>query len=159
MRIMNMTHVQDSATIAADPLTVYAMLTDITRMGEWSPENCGGRWLGQAAGPAAGARFVGRNRKGPLRWSTVCTVTAADPGHVFAFTVKALGLTVSQWSYVFEDAEGGCVVTERWTDRRPAAARSLGDLVMGVRDRGEHNLAGIRTTLANVKSTAESVSA
>jgi hypothetical protein len=33
------------------------------------------------------------------------------------------------------------------------------DLVMGVRDRGEHNLAGIRTTLANVKSTAESVSA
>ena len=103
------------------------------------PENCGGRWLGQAAGPAAGARFVGRNRKGPLRWSTVCTVTAADPGHVFAFTVKALGLTVSQWSYVFEDAEGGCVVTERWTDRRPAAARSLGDLVMGVRDRGEHN--------------------
>ena len=112
-----MTHVQDSATIAADPLTVYAMLTDITRMGEWSPENCGGRWLGQAAGPAAGARFVGRNRKGLLRWSTVCTVTAADPGQLFAFTVRALGLTVSEWSYVFDDAGGGCLVTERWTDR------------------------------------------
>jgi hypothetical protein len=159
MRIMSMTHVQDSATIAADPLAVYAMLSDITRMGEWSPENCGGRWLGQAAGPAAGARFVGRNRKGVLRWSTVCTVTAADPGHLFAFTVKALGLTVSEWSYTLEGAEGGCLVTERWTDRRPAAVAPLGDLVMGVHDRGEHNLAGIRTTLANVKSTAESVSA
>lgn len=153
---MSMTDVQDSTTIRAEPLTVYAMVTDLPRMGEWSPENCGGRWLGEATGPAVGARFRGRNRKGMRRWSTVCTIDAADPGHLFAFTVRAMGLAVSQWRYTFEGVDAGCLVTERWTDRRPAAARSLSDLLLGVPDRGEHNLAGIRTTLANLKSKAES---
>ena len=44
---------------------------DITRYGEWSPENQGGRWSGD---PGHGARFTGANRKGIMRWSTHCEV-------------------------------------------------------------------------------------
>ncbi|MGD9796749.1 MAG: SRPBCC family protein, partial [Acidimicrobiia bacterium] len=30
-------HLTRSATVAAEPLEAYAMLADLTRMGEWSP--------------------------------------------------------------------------------------------------------------------------
>jgi uncharacterized protein YndB with AHSA1/START domain len=150
-----MSHVEESVIIDADPMAVYAMVTDLTRMGEWSPENVGGRWLGEATGPAVGARFKGSNHKGVRRWRTVCTISQADPGHQFAFSVKYLGMTVSEWSYSFERAGDGCIVNERWTDKRPAGMRRLSDVVLGVRDRREHNLEGIRATLANLRSKAQ----
>jgi hypothetical protein len=150
-----MGQVEDATTIGAAPMVVYEMVTDITRMGEWSPECSGGRWLGDATGPSVGARFRGTNRKGPRRWSTVCTVTEAEAGRRFAFRVVGVGLPVAEWSYQFEATAGGCIVTERWTDRRPAAARTLTNLFLGVKDRHEHNLAGIRSTLSNLKSSAE----
>jgi hypothetical protein len=34
----------------------------------------------------------GHNRNGIYRWSTTCTVTDAQPGRVFAFDVRYLGL-------------------------------------------------------------------
>ena len=43
---------------------VWAMVSDVTRMGEWSPENLGGAWLGTATGPQPGAKFRGTNRNG-----------------------------------------------------------------------------------------------
>jgi hypothetical protein len=36
-------YVEDSIIIDSDPMTVFAMVTDIARMGAWSPENVGGR--------------------------------------------------------------------------------------------------------------------
>lgn len=151
-----MQQVEDTVTIAADPVAVYELVTDITRMGEWSPECRGGRWLDGATGPAVGARFRGANHKGPRRWSTVCTVTAAEPGRRFAFDVVGVGVPVAEWSYSFEHAEGGCLVTERWLDHRPALARPVTNLFLGVKDRAAHNLEGIRTTLAKLKAAAES---
>ncbi|MGK2958896.1 MAG: SRPBCC family protein [Acidimicrobiales bacterium] len=32
---------------------VWEMVSDVTRMGEWSPENEGVTWLGGATGPTA----------------------------------------------------------------------------------------------------------
>ncbi len=50
--------------IAAPPDAVFELVTDLTRMGEWSPENEGGDWTGDATGPALGATFSGKNRNG-----------------------------------------------------------------------------------------------
>ena len=162
-----MSHVEDAVQIHAHPVTLYEMVADITRMGEWSPENTGGQWLDGASGPRVHARFRGHNRRGlrgpdnsgPLRWSTECTVTEADPGRRFAFTVRFTGMEISEWSYAFERVGDGCAVTERWTDRRPAPFRIPDNayvrLALGVRDRGEFNLRGIRTTLAALKSAVE----
>ena len=66
-------------TIEATPLALYRLVSDVTNMGRWSPETTACRWLGGATGPAPAVRFKGANRDGWRRWSTKCTIVAADP--------------------------------------------------------------------------------
>jgi uncharacterized protein YndB with AHSA1/START domain len=141
--------------IAAPAEQVWAMLSDVTRMNEWSPENVGGTWLGGATGPRPGAKFRGTNRNGTKKWNTVGVVVDADPGHRFSFRVSALGLKVAEWSYAFEDTASGCQVTETWIDQRGALAKALGKPVSGVADRVSHNRAGMELTLERLATAAE----
>jgi polyketide cyclase/dehydrase/lipid transport protein len=46
----------------APPARVWALIADVTRTGEWSPETHKAEWLDGATGPAVGARFRGRRR-------------------------------------------------------------------------------------------------
>ena len=55
-------HDEVSIEIAASPEAVYALVSDITRMGEWSPECRECTWANGATGPAVGARFRRRTR-------------------------------------------------------------------------------------------------
>lgn len=141
--------------IAAPPERVWALIADMTRMGEWSPENRGGTWLDGATGPAPGGRFKGRNQSGFRRWSTICTVTDCEPGRVFAFDVFKGPFAVARWSYHIEPVGDGCRVTERWTDRRSAVFAHIGGVVSGVRDRAAHNRAGMVATLDRLAAAAE----
>jgi len=147
---------QVTESIAADPELVYKLVSDVTRMGEWSPETTSCRWLGDASGPVVGARFRGTNQRGPLRWSTTCTVTAADPGGEFTFTVAYGPFPVSVWSYAFEPTDHGCAVTESWVDRRPLWMKLSSPAAMAIIDRGAHNRATMEKTLATLKRAAES---
>jgi uncharacterized protein YndB with AHSA1/START domain len=149
-----MSEVRVTAAIAADPGTVYDLVSDVTRMSDWSPETTSCRWLG-AAGPAVGARFRGSNQHGGRRWSTTCTVTAADKGQRFAFSVGWGPFPISEWSYSIEPALEGCTVTESWVDKRPVWMRISSPAVMGIIDRGAHNRAGMQATLAALKAAAE----
>src|SRR4051812_49449407 len=115
-----MSHAQATATIAADPTKVYALVSDLPRMGEWSPENTGGRWIGGATGPEGGARFPGNNRRGVLRWSTTCEGTDATPGKRVAFDVTYGPVSISHWEYTFEPDGAGGRVTQEGTQRPPA---------------------------------------
>ena len=142
-----MSDVEVSENVAAPAPKVYGLVADLPRMGEWSPENTGGRWLSGASGPAVGARFRGTNRAGWRFWSTTVTVRSADVGRRFAFDVDVLGVPVATWEYTFADAADGCVVTEHWTDMRPGWMRAASIPVTGVRDRGEHNRANMQETL------------
>jgi uncharacterized protein YndB with AHSA1/START domain len=141
--------------IAASPETVYDLVSDVTRMGAWSPETASCRWVGGATGPAVGARFVGSNRRGPLLWSTACRVTAADRGREFSFTVTLAGLPVSDWRYTFVEDGDGCRVVETWQDRRSAAMRLASVPVTGIADRAAHNRRGMELTLAALARAAE----
>jgi len=138
---------------------VWALVADVTRMGEWSPEARAGTWVGGATGPATGARFRGANEHGAKRWTTNCEVIAADPGRQFAFRVTAKGFKVAEWRYTFEPTATGCAVTETWTDQRGTIARLGGKSVSGVTDRSAHNRAGMEHTLVNLKAAAESAAA
>lgn len=134
---------------------LYGLVSDITRMGEWSPETSVCAWMDDATAPAVGVRFRGRNRNGARRWSTVCTITAADEGRRFAFDVDAGPMAVSHWEYRFE-AEGGATrVTETWTDRRGRLITLLGTLLTGVGDRAEHNRATMAATLERLAAAVE----
>jgi len=131
-------------------------VSDVTRMGEWSPETSSCRWVGDATGPAVGARFVGSNRRGPLLWSTSCRVTAAERGREFAFAVTFAGLPISDWRYTFVPDGDGCLVVETWHDRRGAAMRLGSAPVMGIVDRAAHNRRGMVVTLDALARAAES---
>ena len=76
--------------IAAPAELVWDLVSDVTRIGEFSPETFEAQWLDGASGPQAGARFRGhvrRSGRGPVYWTT-CTVTASEPGREFAFAVR-----------------------------------------------------------------------
>ena len=70
--------------IEASPEQLYDLVSDLPRMGEWSPESEGGAWRGGATKAVVGAKFRGHNRIGWRRWATTCTVTEARPG-VYVF--------------------------------------------------------------------------
>lgn len=142
-------------TIAAPPDRVWEMVSDVARMGEWSPENTGGTWIGGADGPAVGARFRGQNRNGWHRWSTVAEVTGCEPGREFRFLVTSGPFTVAEWSYVIEPVDEGCRVTETWDDRRSRLVRIGGVVISGVGDRATHNRAGMEETLRRLAGAAE----
>lgn len=150
--------VEVSVEVAAAPSTLYAMVSDVTRMGEWSPENVGCAWLGGATGPAVGTRFKGKNQRGSRRWSSVNEVVEAEPGKAFAFRTSSMGLKVAEWRYRFDgdEAAGTCTVTESWTDERGTLITVLGRLATGVADRDSHNREGMAQTLAALKAAAES---
>src|SRR4051794_32394800 len=96
------TATQGQATIEIDapPLVAYDLLSDVTRMGERSPECYRCEWLGFPARPEVDARFKGFNRLGLLRWSTTCVVIKAERGREFAFTVlSGRGRAETQWRY------------------------------------------------------------
>ncbi len=150
-----MSDVSVSTAVAAKPEAVWRLVSDVTRMGEWSPETRSCRWLGGADGPAAGARFRGSNRHGILRWSTTCTVTAAAEGERFTFDVTYGPVPISTWDYVFAATADGTEVTESWTDRRPAWMKIGGAVAMAIADRGAHNRRTMEATLAALKAAAE----
>ena len=94
--------------IDAPPDAVYAVVSDVTRMGEWSPETRKCEWLDGATGPAVGARFKGSNKRGLVSWSTKPTVVTAEPGREFAFDVD----TDVRWTYRLAPDGTGTQVTE-----------------------------------------------
>jgi hypothetical protein len=94
------------------PGALYDMVSDVRRMGEWSPECRHCEWIDGATGPAVGARFKGSNQHGLARWSTKPRVVVADPGREFAFVIGHLGHDMTRWSYRFEPAADHTIVTE-----------------------------------------------
>jgi hypothetical protein len=74
--------------IDAAPLTVYELVSDISHMGDWSPECYRCEWLHGATSAVAGAKFRGHNRLGKVGWQTDAIITIADPGREFAFTIQ-----------------------------------------------------------------------
>ena len=141
------------------PETVYALVSDVTRMGEWSPETVRCRWLDGATEPTVGARFKGTNRRGLMRWSTKPRVVAAEPGREFAFVVNLMVFDreMTTWRYRFEPAaDGGTDVTESFEmmDDLPWYI-SLSERLMGVKDRKADLEAGMQRTLGRVKAAAE----
>jgi uncharacterized protein YndB with AHSA1/START domain len=145
-----------SREIAASPDQLYEMVSDVTRMGEWSPENEGGTWLGGATAAAPGAKFRATNRVGKRSWKTVATVLDAEPGRRFSFLVTAGPVKAAEWSYTFEPGPNGCLVTEAWDDLRPGWFKKITGLATGVNDRPAHNRRGMQQTLANLAQTVES---
>ena len=145
-----------TTNINASPETVYDLVSDVRRMGEWSPECRSCDWIDGATGPAAGARFKGNNKNGIFRWSTKPTVVVADPGREFAFVVSHRGQDQIKWSYRFEPAPDGTAVTETFEVLADIPWYFLlGERMMGVKDRRADLEQGMAETLQRLKVATE----
>ena len=99
-----------SVVVARSPEEMYDLVSDVTRMGEWSPV-CTDCWWDNGDGPRAGAWFTGRNELPERTWETRSQVVAADRGREFAWCV---GGSWVRWGYTFAPVNGGTKVTESW---------------------------------------------
>ena len=148
----------DSVTvhIDADPEQVWDLVSGVTQIGRYSPETFEAEWLGDATGPAVGARFRGhvkRNGRGPTYWAE-CTVTECVPNETFAFTVGPDGRVLNSWRYDLAAAEGGGTdVTESFRLPDTVPTRVYWFLLGWAR--GRTNREGMRTTLERMKAELE----
>ena len=153
-----------SLHMRADPDTIYALVADVTRTPEFSPEIVECKWLDGATGPTVGARFVGRNKMAtPHRpsFTNKPVVTVADPGRTFAFSrTEPFGGTVV-WRYEFAPEGDGTVVTESYNVTRPIGR--VGWFIIGTlfgrKDRRTDLRAGMTQTLERLRQVAERQSA
>ena len=151
-------HDEVTVEIAAPPERVYGLVSDIGRMGEWSPECVRCSWAKGATGPAVGARFRAKNKggRGPA-WFNTPTVLVADAGREFAFNRNGPGIGSYTWRYVMEPTATGTRITESFDAERP-----LGPVMTWVTEKWTGSLdrdadlrAGMATTLARIKAAAE----
>lgn len=153
--------IDHSVRIDAPPEVIWPLISDLERMGEWSPFCIGANMRGAGPAPGPGTRFTGRNRNGWHRWNTKCTVLASDPGREIAWAVAFCGFSVAFWRYRLEPSgDGATTVTESWRDLRTFPLfhfKPAVRLVTGARDVYANTDAGIRATLDHLKAAAESV--
>ncbi|MEO9137687.1 MAG: SRPBCC family protein [Jatrophihabitans sp.] len=139
----------------AGPDEVWALVSDVTRIGEFSPETFEAEWLGGASGPVVGAKFRGhvkRNGRGPTYWTT-CKVTHCEPGQDFGFAVLAGDKVVNNWRYQIAATADGCAVTESFA-LAPSLPMKLYWAIAG-KFRGKTNRNGMQQTLERIKAVVE----
>ncbi|GAA0930082.1 SRPBCC family protein [Nonomuraea longicatena] len=112
-------------SVSAAPEDVYAVVSDLPRSGEWSPECQGGVWI--SGEPATeGAVFRGRNLRSPdvvawaplVRgtWHTECRVVAAEPGRAFRWMMLSYAGEdqESVWGFAIAPQAGGSLLTHHF---------------------------------------------
>ncbi|HEY7136855.1 MAG TPA: SRPBCC family protein [Acidimicrobiia bacterium] len=153
----------DSITINRSPDDVYAIVSDVGRIGELSPVCKSAVWDDPAQAGKEGAWFTGHNAIGEFTWDTHCKVIAADPARQFSFINHgpAGDVELVRWGYTLEPDGDGTRVTESWQllpaypdfvlsgDPNVDVAARIDGMAQMARD-------GMRDTLASLKRVAES---
>ncbi|WP_137726437.1 SRPBCC family protein [Prescottella subtropica] len=140
--------------IAATPQDVWTIVSDLKRMGEWSPQCRKMRVSGEVR---EGTKTFNINRQGLLVWPTTSKVIRFEPNKEIAFRI-AENRTI--WSYTLEPTETGTRVVERREAPTGTSAVSqfLVKMVFGGPDKFEADLtAGMNATLARIKNAAEAI--
>jgi uncharacterized protein YndB with AHSA1/START domain len=160
-------------TILAAPEIVWDLISDITRVPEWSPECVHTAWLGRVTGaPSAGACFTARNRaRDGSEWTVTCQVTEAERPRAFAWVVRygpdldgPDGVS-SFWRCDVEPvSRGGTRIHESFRhgpggSRLRTIAEQRPDSASGILERRRRQLReNITATLAAMKAVAEGAS-
>lgn len=146
--------IEDSIEIDASPEKVWSVVSDLRRMGEWSPQ-CK-KMIIFGGEVKVGTTTLNVNRRGPLVWPTRSKVVTFEPNRELAFRVLD-NRTV--WTFRIDPTETGVRLTESRTV--PAGGTSkisstLVDKVLGGEKPFEAELQeGIRETLGKIKRAAQ----
>ncbi|OBK24083.1 polyketide cyclase [Mycobacterium asiaticum] len=143
---------QTSIDIEAPPSAVWALISDLQRMPEWSPQ-C--RWMKQFGPLRAGTRTVNVNRRNRLFWPTTSTIVEVIPEQRLAFRVDT-NRTI--WSYELEAHGEGTRLTEsRHAENGVSAFSSVSvKAFLGGNTNFEKEMVeGMNTSLTRIKAAAE----
>lgn len=155
-------HHSGSIFIDRSPAEVYAIVSDITRIGELSPVCQAGTWDDPSQAGTPGAWFTGHNVIGDVSWDTRCTVSAATPAREFTWINHGPkgNADLVQWGFTLEPEHRGTNVTESWQvlPSYPDFVQAGNpDMDVTARIDGMAKMAqdGIADTLASLKRVAE----
>jgi hypothetical protein len=147
---------QESVTVEVSPESLYDLVSDVTRTGEWSPVCVSCWWDDEAEAGRVGAWFTGRNQLPTRTWETRSRVAVAERGREFAWIV---GGSFVRWGFLLAALETGTVLTESWEflpDGIAMFEEKYGDQAAAeIADRTRQALDGIPRTLTAIKRIAE----
>jgi uncharacterized protein YndB with AHSA1/START domain len=141
-------------TVDASPEAVWAALTDLRRMPEWSPELVRMVPLGRG-GLRLGGQYVGINRRKAVVWPTRSVVSALEPGRTLAWDTRSSG---ARWIYELTPEGAGTRVVQRRPvpKRLTLLSRVFAPLFLGGSDGHADELEqGMAHTLARLKAALE----
>ena len=148
------TPISATVEVQASPEEVWAVVSDLGRMPEFSPELRKAFVIGR---PGVGANIIGINKRGLAVWPTTSRVVRWEPGRAVAWKVRESGAT---WVYELEPSGSGTAVTGRRVLRRFTPGTTLMVPIIGGAEGHDRELAeGIRTTLERIKATVEATAA
>ena len=143
------------ADIDARPERVWALLTDFSRMPDWSPELVKMLPL-KRGGLRVGQWYLGINKRKAVVWPTRSVVAELDPGKVLAWDTKSSG---ARWIWELSPEGGGTRVVHRRPvpDGITVMSKLFAPTFLGGSDAHADELeAGMAETVARLKAAAES---
>jgi Polyketide cyclase / dehydrase and lipid transport. len=101
-------------TIHAPVEAVWSVISDVTRVGEWSGECRRCEWIGDTVVPAPGAQFRGINRRGWTRWARRNEIDVVDAPHemVWHTVFDAIHRDSTEWRVTLRPTPDGTETTE-----------------------------------------------
>ncbi|MER5525262.1 SRPBCC family protein [Streptomyces sp. NPDC002677] len=148
--------------IDAPPEKVWALVSDVELMPDMSEELRSVAWLDGAAGPAVGARFVGRSEHEAFgTWETTSHVIECEPSSVLAWAVQDPAEPSAVWRFRLRSDKGGTELSQ-WMQLGPGRS-GLSLAIDRMPDREQKIVfvrlrefeRGITATLAQIKQRAE----
>ena len=143
---------QAEIEINAPVSKVWSLVSDVSRMPQWSPQ-CR---IMKALGPIRpGTRTINLNRRGMLFWPTTAVITEVVPERKFAFRIP---INTSVWSYELEPTATGTrlVETRHAENGVTAVSTAVTNAALGGVDSFEKELLeGMNQGLARIKAAAE----
>jgi len=144
---------QAQIDIDAPVAKVWALVSDLSRMPQWSPQ-CR---LMKSLGPLRqGTRTINLNRRNNMFWPTTCVVTEVIPEQKVAFRVNQNGTI---WSYELEPTDAGTRLVETRHAENGVTAfanMSVNAMFGGVPNFERELVDGMNASLSRIKAAAES---
>lgn len=146
--------IESGVEVDAPPAAVWAVVGDVLRMPDFSPELRRLYAVGRGR-PGVGTTLVGVNRRGLVVWPTTSRITVLDDERAVAWRTRESGAT---WSYRLEPLDDGR--RTRLTARRDLPAFTPGTALLapvigGAAGHDRELAAGLAATLARIKTAVE----
>ncbi|HLM18728.1 MAG TPA: SRPBCC family protein [Acidimicrobiia bacterium] len=109
-------HAEVDVVVDAPASAVWEIAGDPRRTGEWSHECLQVEFVDEAAAPALGVRFRGRNEVGKRGWSRTCEIVSFDPGREISWRTVPTGIYRDSmiWTITVVPEGDGTRIAERY---------------------------------------------